>query len=456
MIPDWLGAVFWLLVTLGILVTFHEFGHFWVARRFGVRVLRFSVGFGKPIWSRFDKHGTEIAIAPIPLGGYVKMLDDRDCEVPEGQEHETYNSKKIWQRMLILLAGPGFNFILAFLLYWFMFIVGKDEIYPTLDQPQGLMQQSGFQRGDRLVSINSEPILTWSDVAIALRLYGIDRADIDIVVETANKTQHVRRLSLSQLAENIEESEIIDAIGVQPWQPFIEPVIGEVSANLPASKAGLLAGDEIVSINQTSVDNWSQVAAILSQADIEPIQISVLRDGQKKTFSISERVESKDNPEIKIVGIASIDMAESEKNLARNIAYSLSYGPLTALGKASAETWKMTAVSLKMMWKLVIGKASIKNISGPITIARVANTSAKRGFSWFLSFLALVSLSLGIINLMPIPMLDGGQMLFLFFEKIKGAPLSENFQIKAHLVGLLLIVSLMVVAFYNDILRSVS
>ena len=451
---DWIGSIFWLLVTLGVLVTFHELGHFWVARRFGVKVLRFSIGFGTPFWSRYDKEGAEIAIAPIPLGGYVKMLDERDCDVAPEDADKTYNSKKIWQRALILLAGPGFNFILAFFLYWLMFVVGKNEVYPTLGEPQKLMQSAGFQEGDRLLSIDDEAIRSWSDVSLALITSGLDRQDVPVVVETAGGSEQLRTLPLSQLPEGIAEEDIISAVGLSVWRPDRPAVIGEVSAGLPADLAGVAVNDRIISVNSELVQDWYDVVNVLSQAGDQTIELVVERDSEQLTLSIPQRVV--DGDERKIIGVAAMQLTPQEQAFAERMFYVLSYGPFQAISKASAETWKMTSVSLEMMGKLVTGKASIKNISGPVTIAQVANDSAKRGLSWFLSFLALVSLSLGIINLMPVPMLDGGQLLFLMFEKFKGAPLSENFQLKAHFVGLIMIVSLMSLAFYNDILRTVS
>ncbi|WP_395377071.1 RIP metalloprotease RseP [Marinicella sp. W31] len=453
---DWIGSIFWLLVTLGVLVTFHELGHFWVARRFGVKVLRFSVGFGTPFWSRYDKHGAEIAVAPIPLGGYVKMLDERDCHVAPEDADKTYNSKKIWQRALILLAGPGFNFILAFLLYWLMFVVGKNEVYPTLGEPQKLMQSAGFQKGDRLISIDDEDIRSWSDVSLALITSGIDRQDVPVIVETANGSQQLRTLPLSQLADDVDEEDIISAVGLSVWRPDRPAIVGEVTAGLPADLAGVQGNDRIISVNSELVQDWYDVVTVLSQAGEEAIELVVERSSEQLTLSIPQRVMDEETGERKIIGVVAMELAPQEQAFAERMFYVLSYGPFQAINKASAETWKMTSVSLEMMGKLVTGKASIKNISGPVTIAQVANDSAKRGLSWFLSFLALVSLSLGIINLMPVPMLDGGQLLFLMFEKFKGAPLSENFQLKAHFVGLIMIVSLMSLAFYNDILRTVS
>ncbi|WP_154222161.1 RIP metalloprotease RseP [Marinicella rhabdoformis] len=451
-----LGNIFWLIVTLGVLVTIHEMGHFWVARRFGVKVIRFCVGFGKPIWSRYDKHGTEIAIAPIPLGGYVKLLDSRDCEISGEPAHEVYNNKPIYQRMLIMVAGPAFNFILAFVLYWLMFVVGKQEIQPTLGEPQKTMASAGFEYGDRLRRMANEEIKTWSDVSLALITAGIDRLDIEVEVETINGSLVNRILPLSTVPEHVSEEDLIDHIGLSPWRIPAPAIMAELDKNLPASQAGLRQGDEITHINGEVVNDWYGLVESVQKINRPPVEIRFIRSGKEQQITLEKLAVNPDDENKKVLGVRPQNPAKKDIAFMREMYFTLSYGPLKALGQAWNETGKITSKSLEMMWKLVTGKASVKNLSGPITIAQVANESAGRGFAWYLSFLALVSLSLGIINLMPVPMLDGGQMLFLAFEKIKGAPLSERFEIRAQMVGMFLLLSLMSVAFYNDILRSLS
>lgn len=451
-----IGSIFWLIVTLGVLVTFHELGHFWVARRFGVKVLRFCVGFGKPIWSRYDKQGTEIAVAPIPLGGYVKLLDSRDCDVSQEDPRTVYNNIPIYQRMLIMVAGPAFNFILALVLYWLMFVVGKQEIIPTLGDPQGIMAEAGFESGDRLKELGGESIKTWSDVSLALITAGIDRRDIPVVVESESGMLKNKMLPLSQVPSDVSEEHLIKYIGLSPWRIPAPAIMAELDETLPAAKAGLKRGDLITAINGQSVDDWYHLVELVSGIQQGPVNIVYERDGDSLQLSIKELANNPDDKKKKILGVRPQKPTEKDMNTLRSMYFLHSYGPLDAVGQAFAETAKITQKSLEMMWKLVTGRASVKNLSGPITIAQVANDSAQRGFSWYLSFLALVSLSLGIINLMPVPMLDGGQMLFLTFEKIKGAPLSERFEMRAQLVGMFLILSLMSVAFYNDILRSLS
>ncbi len=453
---DFIGSIFWLIVTLGVLVTFHELGHFWVARKFKVKVLRFCVGFGKPIWSRYDRHGTEIAVAPIPLGGYVKMLDERDCEVSQEERSLTFNSKTYGQKMLIMVAGPAFNFILAIALYWLMFVVGKDEIKPTLGEPTRLMQQAGFQAKDQLLSIDGQQIRTWSDVSLSLITAGIDRRDINVTVANAGGSQLDRTLPLSQVPASVAEEQLINHIGLQSYRIPVPAKMAELDADLPAAKAGLQAGDVITEINGQPVADWYAVVNAISDISTGPITIAYQRDGESFITTVPALVADPDNPERKVLGIRPAQPSQAERDYYTQLFFKLSYGPLESIPQAFMQMGKITSKSLEMMWKLITGKASIKNLSGPITIAQVANDSAARGFSWYLSFLALVSLSLGIINLVPIPMLDGGQMLFLTIEKFKGSPLSQQFEMKAQLIGMFLLITLMSLAFYNDILRSVA
>ncbi len=451
-----LGSIFWLIITLGVLVTFHELGHFWMGRLFKVKVIRFCVGFGKPIWSRFDKHGTEIAVAPIPLGGYVKFLDTRDCDVPAEDLHYTFNSKSYWQKMLIMIAGPVFNFILAFFLYWLMFVVGKNEIQPTLGEPTKIMQTAGFQAKDKLKRVDGEVIRTWSDVSLNLITAGIDRRDIEIEVETDSGTLINRILPLSRIADGVAEEDLIEHIGLKGYRIPVAAKMGELDVELPAAKAGLQTGDELVQINEIKVGDWYDVVDAIGKIKRGPIEVSFVRDGDLQQLTIPDLMQDPDNPGKKILGIRPIQPTQADQAYAQSLLFKLSYDPIAAVPEAFKQIGKIASKSVEMMWKLVTGKASVKNLSGPITIAQVANDSASRGFAWYLSFLALVSLSLGIINLVPIPMLDGGQMLFLTIEKFKGSPLTEQFEMKAQFIGMFMLICLMSLAFYNDILRSVS
>jgi regulator of sigma E protease len=455
---EFLSSVWWMLVTLGVLVTFHEYGHFWVARRFGVQVLKFSVGYGKFFWSKKDRHGTEFGFAPIPLGGFVKLLDWRDPDVVITAENEqkSYNSKPIWQRALIMFAGPAFNFILAVLLFWVMFVYGKTEIRPTLDYPEKLVLVAGAQYKDEIISLNEYPIRTWQDISLELITNGLDRQDVEMTVKHVDGEIEVLNLPLSKLADSIDETEMFKHIGIIPWRVPLSNKVETLAAGKPAELAGVEKGDIIIAVNGEQTTDWYAVVDKLNKHIDSEINLTILRNNNTLDVTIAHAVEDEKNRSRRIIGIGSGGVDAANREYYNALLFNNSYGIIKALPAALNETWRMVTVSVNMMGKIITGKASLKNLSGPITIAQVASNSAARGFAWFLGFLGLVSLSLGIINLLPIPMLDGGQLLFLLFEKIKGAPLSEEFQLKGQTVGIIFLLCFMSIAFYNDILRLVS
>ena len=457
--PDFFGPILWLLVTLGILVTFHELGHFLAARFFGVKVLRFSIGFGRPFWSFTDKRGTEIAVAPIPLGGYVKMLDARETDVSDNEKHLSYNRKPAWQKAIILLAGPAFNLILAVFMYWLMFVVGKPEVVPTLGPPAALLAEAGARERDQLLRINKEPVRSWQDVSLELMAAGLDKQDVEVEVRRGDRQRVSLKLPLSKLPEGLAESELFEAIGLEPWRPHFSNEVGKAPADMPAARAGVQAGDRILAVNDKATGSWQQIVSALAQAQQnqpdEPISLRIQRGSRQLTLTIPAMATEAESGR-RVIGVSPKPPEEAERAFAKSLVYTLQLDPVSAIPAAFAETWRMTKATFGMFGRMLTGKASLKNISGPITIAKVANDSAGMGLSWFLAFLALVSLSLGIINLMPVPMLDGGQLLFLGLEKLKGSALSEQFHLTAQTIGVLILLGLMGVAFYNDILRLVS
>ena len=455
---EFISSVWWMIVTLGILVTFHEYGHYWVAKKFGVKILKFSIGYGKFFWSRKDKHGTEFGVAPIPLGGYVKLLDTRDPDVivTEADKNLTYNSKPIWQKALIMFAGPGFNFILAVLMFWVMFVYGKNEIHPTIGEPQKIMLQAGALEKDQIFELNGYEVKTWQDVSLELITNGLDRQDISMKVKRDDGHIYDLQLPLSKLPDDIEETELFDYIGINPWRVPISNRVDGVAENKPAEIAGIKAGDVILEINGEETPDWYAVVEKINKYIKGELNLLILRNGNTFNVTISQSVFDEIDKNRRIIGISSEQTDEKSREFYRSLVFSNSYGLLDAVPAAFNETWRMITVSVEMMGKIVTGKASLKNLSGPITIAQVANDSASRGVAWFLGFLGLVSLSLGIINLLPIPMLDGGQLVFLLFEKIKGAPLSEEFQLKGQTIGIIFLLCFMSIAFYNDILRLVT
>jgi regulator of sigma E protease len=443
-----------MIVALGVLVTFHEFGHYWVAKRCGVKVLRFSVGFGKPLWSRTDRHGTEFAIAAIPLGGYVKMLDEAEGDVPAAQLSQAFNRKPVLQRIAVVAAGPAANLVLCVAFLWAMFVIGRQDYSATIGQVQGIAAQAGFTAGDRMRSIEGQPIDTWGDALQAMTKAAMDRRDLRIEVSDREGDLRTRTLPLSDLAEGFDQENVAGLAGVA-WQHQLQPAIVEsVAPNTPA--AGLLRpGDRITALDGAVVRSFGEITPLVQKIGERGGKgtIEVERNGQRLALEIkpARTTGAASGREYWALGIPPPTQAKSAAYDAEQ-----RFGPLAAIPAAFRETGKLTADSLGMIRRMLTGHASVKNISGPITIAQVANATAKRGVDWFLYFLALLSLSLAIINLMPIPVLDGGHLLYYLIELVKGSPLSERVMATGQYVGLAMLASLMGLAFYNDILRLVT
>jgi len=455
---DIFGSVWWLIVTLGVLITFHEYGHFIVARRCGIKVLKFSVGFGPALWSRFDRHGTQFVIAAIPLGGYVKMLDSREVDGVVGPTAlaGAFDRKSVGQRMAVTAAGPAFNLIFTVVALWLMFVVGKPDYQPVVGETDRLAAEAGFRPGDRVESIAGRRIDTWTDATQQVLMAALDRRDLGVTVREADGATRTRTLALSKLPADLGERELVQAIGLAPRPLPVPPVIGSVSADSAAAAAGLQAGDRIQSIGGDPIGDWREVRDAVQRhaAAGGAVDFVVVRDGRTLTLATHPKAAPADAADAAgkpqwLVGIAA-------QPIEPHYDATLRYGPIAALGKALGATWDQTRDTLVMLGRMVTGQASIKNLSGVITIGQVANESAKLGFAWFLSFLAAISLSLAILNLLPIPILDGGGLLYYLIELIKGSPLSERVQVAGQYVGLVLLMGLMSLALYNDILRNVS
>lgn len=453
-----LGPVWWLIVTLGLLITFHEYGHFIVARRLGVKVLKFSVGFGPALWSRFDRHGTQFVIAAIPLGGYVKMLDTREVEGAVGPTGlaGAFDRKSVGARMAITAAGPVFNLVFTIAALWLVFVVGKPDFQPVIGSVDHVAAVSGFQVGDRMTAIGGRTVDTWTDAVSSLVMAGIDRRDVIVDVVDAGGAARQRTLALSKLPAGTDERQLPIEIGLAPPRQPIPPVVGEVSTDKAAAKAGLAVGDRILSIDGDPIRDWRDVPdAIQKHASADrPLDISVERNGQTRSFAVAPKRGDPDpgaadaKPRWQIgIGVQPVEP---------HYDATLRYGPLAALGKAFSETWSQARDLLGLLGRMVTGQASVKNLGGVISIAQAADSSAQNGLAWFLTFLAAISLSLAILNLLPIPILDGGGLLYYLIESIKGSPLSDRVQIAGQYVGLVLLVGLMGLALYNDILRNVS
>jgi regulator of sigma E protease len=448
---DFLGSVWWMIVSLGLLVTFHEFGHYWVARRCGVKVLRFSVGFGKPLWSRRNRNGTEFTIAAIPLGGYVKMLDEREVDVPASERALAFNSKSVWQRIAIVAAGPAANLILCIALLWAMFVIGKQDYSATIGRSTGMAQQAGFSAGDRILEVDGRPVDTWAEASMAFTTAAMDRQDAHAKVRDVLDNERSRTLPLSQLPTDFDERSVPVQAGFI-WQFWLQPALVESIVADSAANGVLQPGDLILAIDGQRVDSADQVAPLVQKLGERggAGMLEVERAGERLALELTPIAgEGQDGKPRWLIGVGFVT-GQAPAYDARQ-----QYGIFAALPAAVRETGKLASDSLGMMRRMLTGHASVKNISGPITIARVANASAERGVDWFLYFLALLSLSLCIINLLPIPILDGGHLLYYLIELVKGSPLSERAMAAGQYIGLALLAGLMGLAFYNDILSLV-
>lgn len=448
---EFFGSVWWLLVTLGLLITFHEYGHYWVGRRFGVRVLRFSIGFGPPLWRRRDRHGTEFVLAPIPLGGYVKFLDEREDEVPAALRDQAFNNKPVGQRMAIVAAGPAANLLFALLAFWAMYLVGKQDFSPVLGRAEGIAAEAGLRAGDRLAAIDGEPVETWTHAALRLVTAGVDRRPVAVEAVSANGEHRRLTLDLSALPVGTREPAMLSASGLVP-RHFVAPaVVGTVAADSPAAAAGLQPGDRILAINETAVDDWSDVPRLVQAGGAQgELRLSVDRGGDRLRLRlVPVQVDDGEGGQRWQAGVGVQRQAWDYDALIR-------HGPLAALAASARETWTMTSATVGMLWRMVAGRASLENISGPISISRYANASARSGLGHFLWFLGVISLSLCIINLLPVPILDGGHLLYYLIELVKGSPLSERAMAAGQYIGLVMLAGLMGLAFYNDIVRLVS
>jgi regulator of sigma E protease len=442
-----LGSVWWMIVSLGVLVTFHEFGHYWVARRCGVKVLRFSVGFGKALWSRPGRDGTEYVIAALPLGGYVKMLDEREGDVAPADAPHAFNRQSVGRRIAIVAAGPVANLLLCVALLWGMFVIGRPDFAPVVGQAEGIAAAAGLQRGDTLLAVGDRKTPTWSEAALALATDAMDREDTAVRVRTAAGETRTRTLRLSRLPAGTGQQHAIQQLGLTPRHQLLPPVIGRIEPGTAAW--GVLAEDDrLTAIDGTPISSFDEIGPLVQQVGHRKAMVEVERDGDRLALELTPR--QRVDPQRGAYWALGIAPA-----LAPLPPYdaALHYGPMAAVPAALGETWKLARDSVAMIGRLVTGRASVENVSGPITIARYANASAQLGPAWFLNFLALLSLSLAIINLLPIPVLDGGHLLYYLIELAKGSPLSERAMVAGQYVGLALLAGLMGLAFYNDILQ---
>jgi regulator of sigma E protease len=443
------------VVTLGLLIVVHELGHYLVARLCNVKVLRFSLGFGRPLWSRrLGPDQTEWAVAAFPLGGYVKMLDEREGPVETHELDRAFNRKSVGRRFAIVLAGPAANFLLAIVLYWILFMHGVPGLKPIVGPVEANTPAavSGFRPGDTITRIDDEPIQTWQDARWLLLHHAVKKSRVAIEVRSASGEFGQRELDLSQLSAADLDTDFLRALGLVRQQPALPGVIGNVIGGGAAERAGLKAGDEILAIGRDPVDSWEDVVAAVRSHPGAALTLDVRRGGTRVTVPITPDVFTENGRPVGRIGAG----PKVDRDALAGVMTEVRYGPLESVGKAVYKTWDTSVFSLQMLGRMIIGEVSLKNLSGPITIADYAGQSAQAGTVSFLLFLALISISLGVLNLLPIPLLDGGHLMYYIFELFKGSPVSDKaIEIGQHL-GMGLLFVLMAFALYNDINRLIS
>ncbi|TRX75473.1 sigma E protease regulator RseP [Pseudomonas mangiferae] len=439
------------LIALGVLVTFHEFGHFWVARRCGVKVLRFSVGFGKPLLHWRDRQGTEFAVAAIPLGGYVKMLDEREADVAPELLDQAFNRKPVGQRIAIVAAGPIANFLLAIFFFWILAMLGSQQVRPVIGdvQPDSPAALAGLASGQEVVAVNGDHTRGWSAVNLQLVRRLGETGSLDfITLDKGSSVETTHRVPVTDWLKGEEEPDPLGALGIRPWRPQIPPVLGEVAPDAPASKAGLRAGDRIVALDGEAVDDWQRMVDWLRARPDAAITLTLERDGQRLDVPVTLAARGEGKARSGYLG-AGPQAIEWPADMLREIRF----GALDGFGEALSRTWQMSVLSLDSLKKMLLGQLSVKNLSGPITIAKVAGASAQSGVGDFLNFLAYLSISLGVLNLLPIPVLDGGHLLFYLVEWARGRPVSERVQAWGVQIGISLVIGVMLLALVNDLSR---
>ncbi|EAR10229.1 RIP metalloprotease RseP [Reinekea blandensis] len=445
-----LNSIFGLILALGILVTIHEYGHFWVARRCGVRVLRFSVGFGKPIWSWMDRHGTEFAVAWIPLGGYVKMLDEREGEVPDDQRHEAFNSKTPAQKIAIALAGPLANVLFAFFAYGVMYTVGVQDLKPIVDAPRTGSLTEGYDivAGDRVLSVDGETVDSFTELGLALASRVGDTGAVELTLaRNGQRVEHSIPID-RWLASSASPNPVQD-FGLLPRLPNFPAVISRVESGGAAERAGLQAGDRVVAVDGTSMTGWEQWVSVVRERPDDTLDVTIDREGINQTIRLTPAARTLEDGQV----IGYVGAAAQAPQWPDEQRMTTRYWPLQALTRGVADTLDMVALSYQMLGKMVTGQVSLRQVGGPISMAQMAGTSIGSGFEAFVSFLALISISLAIVNLLPVPVLDGGHVVMHGLEWLKGGPLSDRVQMIGAQLGLAFIATLMFLAFVNDIGR---
>lgn len=449
-----MGGLLWnigaFIVALGLLVAVHEFGHFWVARRCGVKVERFSIGFGKAIWRRLGKDGTEYVLALIPLGGYVKMLDGRVDELKPGEEAQAFNHKSVWARMAIVAAGPMANFVFALFAFWLMFMIGVPSVKPVVGEvrPASIVAEAGILPGMEIVGVGGEETGDWESVTYAL-ISHLGDDSVQLKLKAANTSYAVdKTLQLAGWKFDPDKESPIGSLGIVPLGGKVLPVVEAVVPSSASEKAGLQIGDRIKGVDGEAITEWAQFVERVQQSPAQPLQVTVERGGSEMILILTPDGKKVKGQLVGFVGLSPqlVPLPDEYRTL-------LQYGPLQALWHGVQKTWSLITLTFDMIGKLIGGIVSLDNLSGPISIAKGAGSSADYGLVYFLGFLALISVNLGIINLFPLPVLDGGHLVYFLIEAITGKPVSEKIQEVGFRIGAAILMLLMGIALFNDFAR---
>ena len=440
------------VVALGVLIIVHEFGHYLVARWCGVKVLRFSVGFGRPLAVvRQGADRTEWVLSAIPFGGYVKMLDEREAPVEPAELPRAFNRKSVGRRFAIVIAGPLFNFMFAIAVYTGLYMYGLPEARPVVAEPVAgsLAKSAGFHAGDTVRRVGEQQISTWQELRWRLLQGALQRQALDVEVINARQQISNLRLDMTGLSGDDVESDLLERLGFRLHRPQLPPVLGKVVGGSAADRAGLQPGDRIESSDGRRTASWDDLVEAIRDKPGRQIKLSVLRAGRPLVVEVTPEAVASNDQKIGRIGVA----PEVPPEHASQVFVRVSYGPLESLSRSVRKTWDISVFSLKMLGKMLVGEVSWKHLSGPVTIADFAGQSAQLGWVSYLTFLALISISLGVLNLLPIPLLDGGHLMYYCAEILKGSPVSERVMELGQRVGLALLLVMMAFAFYNDINR---
>ncbi|MGY4024836.1 sigma E protease regulator RseP [Aeromonas rivuli] len=449
-----MGGVLWnigaFIVALGLLVAVHEFGHFWVARRCGVKVERFSIGFGKAIWRRMGKDGTEYVLALIPLGGYVKMLDGRVDELKPGEEAQAFNHKSVWARMAIVAAGPMANFVFALFAFWLMFMIGVPSVKPIVGEVRtdSIAAEAGLLPGMQIVEVGGEPTGDWESIVYALISHlGDDSVQLKLT-EPKSSYASDKTLELKSWTFDPDKESPIVSLGIIPLGAKVLPVVADVVQGSASDTAGMRKGDKILALDGEPLTDWVAFVGKVQSSPEQPLQLTIERDGSEQSITLTPHAK-----EVKGKAVGFVGLSPQVVPLPDEYRILLQYGPLDALWQGMHKTWSLITLTFDMIGKLIGGIVSLDNLSGPISIAKGAGNSADYGLVYFLGFLALISVNLGIINLFPLPVLDGGHLVYFLIEAVTGKPVSEKIQEVGFRIGAAILMLLMGIALFNDFAR---